>query len=148
MKPLSNIEIFGLVFVIPTILLVLEETSLHSDAFGQENKKEFDMVLLSQRYSSIGLFADEIVEIVGEILNNGTATAKSVEISAICHDDQGSIIGYESDRTNPSTINPGDKSEFTIQILDQVIKSNTDSYEFTVKWQGEYSSHYFATLTG
>ncbi len=103
MKALSNIEIFGLSFVLITLLVL--EISLHSDAFGQENKTKYDMVLLSQNYNSKG-FANEIV---GEILNNGTDIAKSVEISAIFYNDSG-IIGYESSRPDPSTINSGDRS--------------------------------------
>ncbi len=141
MKALSNIEILGFSFVLMTILVL--EISLHSDAFGQENKKKYDMVLLSQNYNSKG-FADEIV---GEILNNGTDTAKSVEISATFYNDSG-IIGSESSRLNPTTINSGDRSVFTLQLIDEAIKSNAERYEFTIKWQDEHSSDYFARLTG
>ena len=100
MKALSNIEIFGLSFVLITILVL--GINLHSDAFGQENKTKYDMVLLSQNYNS-KVFADEIV---GEILNNGTDIAKSVEISAIFYNDSG-IVGYESSRLDPTTITRG-----------------------------------------
>ena len=141
MKALSNIEIFGLSFVLITILVL--EISLHSDAFSQENKKKYDMVLLSQNYNNKG-FVDEIV---GEILNNGTDIAKSVEISAAFYNDSG-IIGSESSRLDPTTINPGDRSVFTLQLVDEVIKSNADRYEFAIKWQDEHSIDYFARLTG
>ena len=100
MKALSNIEIFGLSFVLITILVL--DASFHSDVFGQENKKKYDMVLQSQNYTSKG-FANEIV---GEILNNGTNIAKSVEISAVFYNDSG-IIGSESSRTDPRNINSG-----------------------------------------
>ncbi|MBA2268200.1 MAG: hypothetical protein H0W19_07685 [Nitrosopumilus sp.] len=149
MKALSNIEIFGLSFVLITILVL--EISLHSDAFSQENKKKYDMVLLSQNFigksfaNFIGKsFADEIV---GEILNNGTDIAKSVEISAVFYNDSG-IIGSESSRLDPTTINSGDRSVFTLQLVDEVIKSNAERYEFTIKWQDEHSIDYFARLTG
>src|SRR5688500_11660784 len=127
MKALSNIEIFGLSFVLITILVL--EINLHSDAFSQENKKEYDLVLLSQNYSS-KVLADEIV---GEILNNGTGSAKSVEISAVFYNDSG-IVGSESTRLNPTTINSGDRSMFTLELVDEVIKSNAETYEFTIKW--------------
>ncbi|TVP39324.1 hypothetical protein [Candidatus Nitrosocosmicus arcticus] len=141
MKALSNIEFFGLSFVLITILAL--EISLHSDAFSQENKKKYDMVLLSQNYNSKG-FADEIV---GEILNNGTDIAKSVEISVVFSNDSG-IIGSESSRLDPTTMNSGDRSVFTLQLVDEVIKSNAERYEFTIKWQDEHSIDYFARLTG
>ena len=142
MKGWSNIGIFGLLFVLITISVL--EVSFHSDAFSQENKKKYDMVLLSQNYNSKAP-ADEIV---GVILNNGTATARSVEISAIFFDDRGRTVGHESGGTSPSTISPGDRSDFTLQILDEAIKSNATSYDFTVKWQDEQSFGYFTKSTG
>ncbi len=141
MKALSNIEIFGLSFVLITILVLW--SSLHDDAFGQENKKKYDMILLSQNYTSKG-FANEII---GEILNNGTNIARSVEISAVFYNDTG-IIGSESDRLDPTTINSGDKSVFTLPLVDEIIKSDPERYEFTIKWQDEHSIDYFASLTG
>ncbi len=141
MKALSNIEIFGLSFVLLTILVL--EINLHSDAFGQENKKKYDMVLLSQNYNSKGLTG----EIVGEILNNGTDIAKSVEISAIFYNDSG-IIGSESSGLDPTTINSGDRSVFTLQLIDEIIMSDPERYELTIKWQDEHSVGYFASLTG
>ena len=141
MKALSNIEIFGLSIVLMTLLGL--EISLHSDAFGQETKKKYDMVLLSQNYNNKG-FADEIV---GEILNNGTDIAKSVEISAIFYNDSG-IVGSESGRPDPTTISSGDRSVFTLPLVDEVIRSNAESYEFTIKWQDEQSLDYFTRLTG
>ncbi|MDQ2685696.1 MAG: hypothetical protein M3Y25_07630, partial [Thermoproteota archaeon] len=94
-------------------------------------------------YNSKG-FADEII---GEVLNNGTANAKSVEISAIFYNDSGTI-GSESDGTSPSTINTGERSTFTLEILDPVIINDAESYEFTIKWQDESSSDRFTRLAG
>jgi hypothetical protein len=141
MKALSNTEIFGISFMLITILAL--EINLHPDAYGQENKKKYDMILLSQNYNNTG-FVDAIV---GEILNNGTDTAKSVEISAVFYNDSG-IIGSESTGTDPTTINSGDKSVFTLQLVDPVVRSDAESYEFTLKWQDEQSVDYFTTLTG
>jgi len=142
MKALSDIEIYGLSFILITISILV--VSLHSDAFSQENKKKFDMVLLSQNYSGTG-FAHEIV---GEILNNGSSTAKSVEISATLYDDRDKKVGYESTRTQPTTIHPGDKSTFNLPLLNATIESVADRYEFTVKWMDEHSSDYFTQLMG
>lgn len=141
MKALSNIEFFGLAFVL--IAIFVFDADLRSDVFGQEYKK-YDMIITSQNYNSKG-FGDEIV---GEILNNGTDTAKSVEISAIFYDDGGGTIGYESSGTSPSTINSGDRSMFTLEIFDPVIMSDIARYDFSIKWEGEQSSNYFARLTG
>jgi hypothetical protein len=142
MKALSGSKLFGLTFVLITLLIL--ETTLYSDAFGQKYKNKYDMVLLSQNYNSKA-FADEIV---GVILNNGTATAKSVEISAIFYDDDGGVIGHESAGTHPSSIGSGDTSNFTIQIMDEAIKSNATSYDFALKWQDEHSFGYFMKAPG
>ena len=123
-------------------ILVLH-SSFHTDAFGQENKTKYDMVLLSQNFTSTG-FADAIV---GEILNNGTDTAKSVEISAVFYNDSG-IIGSEKGRLDHTTINSGDRSVFTIQPEVEIINNNPESYEFTIKWKDVNSIDYFASLTG
>ena len=141
MKALSNLDIFGLTFALITIGVL--GISLHSDAFSQENKKKYDMVLLSQNYNTLGL----VDEIVGEILNNGTDIAKSVEISAVFYNDSG-IIGSDSSRTDPRNINPGERSTFTIELGNEVIMSDPERYEFTLKWQDDYLSNYFVGLTG
>jgi hypothetical protein len=141
MKILLNIKILGLAFILTT-LLVLDQ-SQYSDVYGQLNNKQFDMILLSHQYNSIG-FNDEIV---GEILNNGTDTAKSVEISAIFYNDSG-VIGHESSGTDPTTINSGGKSVFTLPLVDPVIRSDAESYDFTLKWQDEQLVNYFLRFTG
>jgi hypothetical protein len=132
-----------------TIIVIIEGDSLHSNAaFGQDNNniKKYHIVLLSQSYSNIGLFADGIV---GSILNNGTATIKAVEMTAIFYDDQDEIIGNSDSGTSPYTINPGDTASFTIEIFDEAIKVNASSYDFTTKWKDEYlSSSYFTRLAG
>lgn len=151
MKPLFNTKNYGLVLIAMTIVIVtLEANNLYPiAAFGQEENnitKKYDIVLLSHIYSSTGVFADELV---GEILNNGTATVKAVEITAIFYDDQDDIIDNERSGTTPHTVNPGDKAAFTIEILDEAVKSNASSYEFTAKWKDEYlASSYFTRLIG
>ncbi len=141
MKPLMCIGIFGLLF--PITLLVL--TSNYSNTYGQvnEDNNNYEMILINQKYTSNGF----VNEITGEILNNGTNTAKGVEISAIFYNDSG-IVGFESDGTSPSTISAGDRSTFTLEILDPVIQSDAERYEFTIKWQDESSSDNFLRLAG
>ncbi|MGD9533501.1 MAG: FxLYD domain-containing protein [Candidatus Nitrosocosmicus sp.] len=122
----------------------------HQKSFGQDNNnnnnKKYDIVLLSKTYNSEGLFADEIT---GEILNNGTATVKAVEITAIFYDDSDDIIGKERSGTSPYTINPGQSATFTIITYDEAVKSNASSYDFTAKWKDEYLfSSYFTRLIG
>jgi len=138
-------------FVPTAILLVLDASLFYAGAFGQENSnnnknknRKYDIVLLSQTYSE-GLFSDKIT---GSILNNGTATVKSVEITAIFYDDD-DIIGKERSGTSPYTINPGQSATFTIVTYDEAVKSNASSYDFTAKWKDEYLfSSYFTMLTG
>lgn len=150
MKALSNFKVFRIVFAITTGLLVLDTSLFYSEAFGQgfenNNTKKYDIVLLNQRYSSEGSFTDEIV---GSILNNGTATIKAVEMTAIFYDDQDDIIGNADSGTSPYTINPGDRAAFTIEIFDEAIKINASSYDFTAKWKDEHlSNNYFTRLIG
>jgi hypothetical protein len=130
----------------------VEANNLSSDAFGQEfednnnnNNKKYDIAILSQTYLS-KFYSDELI---GEILNNGTATIKAVEMTSIFYDDQDDIIGNAASGTTPYTINPGDTASFTIKITDEAIKINASSYDFTAKWKDEYlASSYFTQLTG
>ncbi|HYF99553.1 MAG TPA: FxLYD domain-containing protein [Candidatus Saccharimonadales bacterium] len=147
MKPFSSTKIFQLLLVMTIIIVVSKGNSLHTDAFGQEfeDNNRYDIVILNQIYLS-KFFVDEIV---GEILNNGTATIKAVEMTAIFSDDQDDIIGTADSGTSPYTINPGDTASFTIKIFDEAIKVNASSYDFTAKWKDEYlASSYFTRLTG
>lgn len=134
--------------MLTTIFLVLGLSYFYGGAFGQESdtNKKYDIVLLNHRYNNVGLFS---AEIAGEILNNGTATVKAVEITAIFYNDQDDVIGKERSGTSPYSINPGDKATFKIQIFDNVIKDSVSSYDFTAKWKDEYLfSSYFTSLPG
>jgi hypothetical protein len=149
MEPLSSPKLFGLVQLVLTtlIIVIIEGNVLPSYAFGQgfEDNKRYDIVILSQTYLS-KFYSDNLV---GEILNNGTATIKAVEMTAIFYDDQDDIIGNERSGTSPYTINPGDTASFTIEIFDEAIKINASSYDFTAKWKDEYlSTNYFMRLSG
>jgi hypothetical protein len=132
------------------MVIQIERNNLRSDAFGQgfednnNNNKKYDMVILSQTYLS-KFYSDDLV---GEILNNGTATIKAVELTAIFYDDQDDIIGNADSGTSPYTIHPGNTASFTIKIS-EAIKINASSYDFTAKWKDEYlASSYFTQSTG
>jgi hypothetical protein len=48
--------------------------------------------------------------IVGEVQNNGSGTAKFVEVSATLYDSNNKVIGTGSTFTNASDIDPGQKA--------------------------------------
>ncbi len=50
--------------------------------------------------------------IVGEVQNNGTQTAKFVQVSATLYDSNNKVIGTDFSFTNPSDIDPGQKASF------------------------------------
>ena len=54
--------------------------------------------------------------IVGEVQNNGTETAKFVEVSATLYDSNNKVIGTESTFTKPSDIDPGQKAPFEVTV--------------------------------
>ena len=54
--------------------------------------------------------------IVGEVLNNGTQTAKFVQVSATLYDSNNKVIGTEFTYTNPSDIDPGQKAPFEVTV--------------------------------
>jgi hypothetical protein len=133
--------------------ITIERNNLRSNAFGQgfgnndnnDQNKNYDIVIPSQTYLS-KFYSGELI---GEILNNGTATIKAVEMTAIFYDDQDDIIGNAASGTTPYTINPGDMATFTIKIFDEAIKINASSHAFTAKWKDEYlASSYFTRLAG
>ncbi|MGD9535376.1 MAG: FxLYD domain-containing protein [Candidatus Nitrosocosmicus sp.] len=102
--------------------------------------------MLNHSHNRTTLSGDEIV---GELLNNGTATVKTVEITAILYDDKDDVIGKERSGTSPYTINPRETATFAIEIFDEPIKSTASSYDFTAKWKNEYLfSSYFTKFIG
>ncbi|WP_134485140.1 FxLYD domain-containing protein [Candidatus Nitrosocosmicus franklandus] len=149
---MSSIKTFSLVLLVTTITLmsILEgkNSPFHFSAFGQgaeEDYKKYDIVLLSHSYVG-NFFTDELI---GEILNNGTATIKAVEMTAIFYDEDDETIGSADSGTSPYTINPGDTASFTIEVFDEAVKANASSYDFTAKWKDEFlSNNYFIRLAG
>jgi hypothetical protein len=54
--------------------------------------------------------------IVGEVQNNGSGTAKFVEVSATLYDSNNKVVGTEFTFTKPRDIEPGQKAPFEITV--------------------------------
>ncbi|HZD35624.1 MAG TPA: FxLYD domain-containing protein [Nitrososphaeraceae archaeon] len=91
---------------------------------------EADIILLSQRYNQ-ERFSDTIV---GEVENNGTATADFVQVTVSFYDSNGQIVGREFTYADPSTVEPGMRSPFEVFITSDTIQDETETYEFTLQW--------------
>jgi hypothetical protein len=124
-----------------TIVLVVLSTSLISSTFFENfstsaqitsnNQSNDEIVLLSQRYNNEE-FGDRIV---GEVLNNGTSTAEFVKVTVSFYDVNGLLVGTEMSYADPSTIEPNNKSPFTIFISGDAIENEAENYEFTLQWR-------------
>jgi hypothetical protein len=68
-----------------------------------------DIALLGQRYNEEPFSA----QIVGEVSNNGTATAEFVQATISFYDAGGQIVGTETGYSDPTTVEPGSKAPFT-----------------------------------
>ena len=103
------------------------------DGSSNSNGKQFnnEIVLLSQRYTS-EQFGDKIV---GEVLNNGGATARFVKITASFYDSNGIFLGSEYSFADPYTLEPGNKAPFELSITSETIKGSAKNYEFTLQWR-------------
>lgn len=73
-------------------------------------------------------------------MNNGTATAEFVEISASFYDTNGNIVANEFTYADPSTIQPGARSPFNMYFSDERIEQDAETYEFILQWQDENGS--------
>jgi hypothetical protein len=118
-----------------TVFPVYAQSSLDKLAqmLGQDvssSSSDSDIVLLSHRYNQ-GQFGDEIV---GEILNNGSRSLGmfDVPISASFYDPAGQLVGSENGYLENQEVNGGDRSAFTISILDETLLSNAATYDLVV----------------
>jgi hypothetical protein len=107
-------------------------------------ERNADMTLLSDRY----LNEEFGNKIIGEVMNNGTARAEFVQVSVSFYDLNHQIIGNEYSYANPSTIEPGQRSPFTVLISDDsIIPRQTAYYEIILQWRNttdgsDYSRRY------
>jgi hypothetical protein len=101
-------------FLAATIIAVLLLTvSYYNVAFAQQKK---GLVIVSDNGFNDNDPNLPQYRIVGEVQNNGTETAKFVEVSASLYDSNNKVIGTESNFTKPSTIEPGQKAPFEITV--------------------------------
>jgi hypothetical protein len=90
-----------------------------------------DLSLVSQRYVEES-FSNEIV---GEVISNGSEVADFAEATASFYDANGQIVGTEYGFADPSTVQPGMKSPFSIIVTGETISNEAASYSITLQWQ-------------
>ena len=109
MQPLLSKSKFLVATIIPVLLL----TAYSNAAFAQQKK---GLVVISDNGFNDNNPDLPQYHIVGEVQNNGTETAKFVEVSATLYDNNNKVIGTESTFTTPRDIEPGQKAPFEITV--------------------------------
>jgi hypothetical protein len=90
-----------------------------------------DIELLSARFINDRLGG----EIVGEIINNGTADAQFVEALATFRDSAGTVIGTSFGFADPHQVAAKDSAPFNILITSETVQDQAATYDLTLKWQ-------------
>ena len=111
---------------------------------SNEDTVDDDMVLLSQNYDN-DRYADHLV---GELLNNGSETAESVQVAASFYDEDGAFLGTASGFTEPSSIPPGGRAGFDILITSDTVQDDTETYEFSIQWRDDDFDQHTIRITG
>jgi hypothetical protein len=119
----------GVYFIYVAVGVLISLLTLGVD--DKEVRAQPDISLVSQRYIEES-FSNQIV---GEVLNNGTEAAEFVEATASFYDANGQIVGTEYTFADPSTVQQGTKSPFTISIISETINNEAASYSITLQWQ-------------
>ena len=103
-------------------------------ADNNNSNNNADVSLVSQReYSDAYSF-----HIVGEVQNTGTVSAEFVEIVASFYDGNGQFVGTSFTYTNPTTVSPGMKAPFDIQLAaDDKIVKESKNYQLTLSWSNQ-----------
>jgi hypothetical protein len=70
--------------------------------------------VLSHRISTDEILDDPIMDIDGEIQNNGTESLDFVRVTATFYDATNSILGSDFAYTEPSTLEPGQSAPFKL----------------------------------
>jgi len=117
--------------VITNRLLQIAEAQL-TDNNGSNNNA--DVSIVSQR-----AYSDEYTfHIVGEVQNTGSESAEFVQIVASFYEGNGQFVGTSYTFTAPTTVSPGTKAPFDIQMLiDDKIAKESKSYQLTLSWTNE-----------
>jgi uncharacterized membrane protein YgcG len=95
------------------------------------NNNNANVSLVSQRaYNDANLF-----HIIGEAQNTGIESAEFVQIVASFYNANGQFVGTSYTFTSPTTVSPGTKAPFDIQMLteDKIVKESK-SYKLTLSW--------------
>jgi hypothetical protein len=100
-----------LVFLAAVLSLLLLMTITYNRVLAQQG-----LVILSDNGFNDNNPSLPQYHIVGEVLNNGTQTAKFVQVSATLYDSNNKVIGTEFTYTNPSDIDPGQKAPFEVTV--------------------------------
>lgn len=111
---------------------------------NNEDNIDDDIVLLSQNYDN-DRFADHLV---GELLNNGSETADSVQVAASFYDEDGAFLGTASGFTEPSSIPSGGRAGFDIMITSDTVQDDTETYEFSIQWRDDDFDQHTIRITG
>ncbi len=111
---------------------------------SNEDNVNDDIVLLSQNYDN-DRFADHLV---GELLNNGSETAGSVQVAASFYDKDGTFLGTASGFTEPSSIPSGGRAGFDILITSDTVQDDTETYEFSIQWSDDDFNQHTIRITG
>lgn len=120
-----------------SVLSIITSVVFTADVFAQNATEgvltatnDPDIVLLSQRYNH-DRFSDEIV---GEVLNNNTRTFDKyeVDIHALFYDSSGALVGSEQGFIDAESLSEGDKSAFSVFILDDAIRSEAVTYDLII----------------
>ena len=101
------------IFLVASAVIPLLLLTASNSAFGQQKK---GLVIVSDNRFNDNDPNLPQYHIVGEVQNNGSETAKFVEVSATLYDSNNKVIGTESTFTKPSEIDPGQKAPFEITV--------------------------------
>ena len=125
-----------------TVSLVQASSQQESELVSSSNGTA-DLKLLSDKYVN-GEFGDQIV---GEVINNGTAGAEHVELTFSLYDASHSIRGTEYAVTQPSDILPSERASFVMFIPEDVVQLNRlTHYDIVVDWVNPDGTTEYETL--
>lgn len=96
--------------------LLLLTTSYNVFAQQQQQQQKKGVVVVSDNGFNDNDANLPQYHIVGEVQNNGSETAKFVEVSATLYDSNNKVIGTGSAFTKPENIDPGQKAPFEITV--------------------------------
>jgi hypothetical protein len=97
----------------------------------QQTESDPNIELISARFIDDRLGG----EIVGEVLNNGTADAQFVEALATFRDSASTVIGTSFGFADPHQVSAKDSAPFNILITSEIVQDQAATYDLTLQWQ-------------